>query len=60
MISCLNTREFFVNVYFTLHEEDSLNNFMLIIYMVFILQLYYILIKLKFIGKVFVSKINLF
>jgi len=43
-----------------LHEEDSLNNFMLIIYMVFILQLYYILIKLKFIGKVFVSKINLF
>jgi len=44
MSSSLNTSEYLVSVYFTLHEEGNLNNYMLIIYIVYNLNyiIYYL------------------
>jgi len=43
MSSWLNTSEFWVNVFFTLHEKDNKSNFILITYIVYVLKLYYLL-----------------
>jgi len=47
MSSFVSSSEFLVNLYFALHEENKLNNFKLINYLVIIIYLFYLLNILK-------------